>query len=211
MSTSGAAVDVEPALQVHVNDEPLTYNLSSASGQVEEHVSEVRYAEQPMTYQDLDNDELQVEESKINEAQPPEANIPAGGEVQEPVYQVEQVEQPLVYQFDENRTVPVVEEPVSYVNQAREESLTYTFDTQSKENSQAPPTGTQATPSVTAAKPPINPQHSASIKKEEEPVAIVKKDPGWYKQMFQQLQNNVEEDSQGGQSLQCNCCSVNVQ
>lgn len=83
----------------------------------------------------------------------------------------------------------LVEERVDQVEQVENQPLTYTFNTQSQ---------TAAPEHVTSSKPPAPPKQVAAPHKEEEPVAIVKKDPGWYKQMFQQFQNTVEEHFPGG-------------
>jgi hypothetical protein len=85
----------------------------------------------------------------------------------------------------------IVEERVDQVQQVEEQPLMYTFDTKSH-------TAT-APEHTTSSKPPPGPtKQVAAPRKEEEPVAIVKKDPGWYKQMFQQFQSTVEEHFPGG-------------
>ena len=87
---------------------------------------------------------------------------------------------------------PLVEERVDQVEQVEKQPLMYTFNTQSQ---------TTAPGHTTSNKPPAPTKQVAAPRKEEEPVAIVKKDPGWYKQMFQQFQNTVEEHFPGGMLL----------
>ena len=85
----------------------------------------------------------------------------------------------------------VVEERVDQAEQVEKQPLMYSFNTQSQT---APPKST--TPNKAATSPKQEAPH-----KEEEPVAIVRKDPGWYKQMFQQFQSTVEEHFPGGMQL----------
>ena len=80
---------------------------------------------------------------------------------------------------------PTVEETVTQVEQEGSQPLMYTFNNQSET---AVPEQLTSNKVATQVAPP----------KEAEPVAIVKKDPGWYKQMFQQFQNTVEEQFPGG-------------
>ena len=82
----------------------------------------------------------------------------------------------------------VVEETVNLVEQVESQPLMYSFNTQSESVPPEPTTSNKVATSPQQGTPP----------KEEEPVAIVKKDPGWYKQMFQQFQNTVEEQFPGG-------------
>ena len=86
-----------------------------------------------------------------------------------------------------------IEERVDQVEQVEKQPLMYTFNTQT------------ASEHTTSSKPPAHPNQGAAHRKEEEPVAIVKKDPGWYKQMFQQFQNTVEEHFPGGTHV---CCCI---
>ena len=148
---------------------------------IDEPVSQVKQANQPLMYQ-LDD------QSEVDNDTPLDTVIDAsetsGTAVEEPVSQVEQVKQPLVYQFDPSDPTngsQVIEEPVSQVEQAEQQPVMYNFDIK------------------TEAKPPLAPSKVTTPPKKEEPVTIVKKDPGWYKQMFQQFQNTVEEHFPGGQ------------
>ena len=90
-----------------------------------------------------------------------------------------------------------IEERVDQIEQVETQPVMYTFNTQSQ-------TATAPEHTSSHKPPPGPPKQLPARRKEEEPVAIVKKDPGWYKQMFQQFQNTVEEHFPGGM-----CAAVN--
>ena len=166
------------------------YPVGVLANQVEEPASQVKQDEQPMMYH-LDG-EYPVEKNSPSETLAVAEEAPVDV-IEEPVSQVEQVEQPLMYQFDHsvptNGSQIVEEEHVSQVEQAEQQPLTYNFD-----EAISP----QHTVKSEIATHPKNNKPSEPVKKEEEPIAVVKKEPGWYKQMFQQFQSTVEEQLPGG-------------
>lgn len=185
-------VSEEPVVQVEQAEQPQTYDVGIPVDKVEEPVSQVKQAEQPLMYQFDD-------QSEVDNGTPPDASAEvhveeaSGTAIEEPVSHVEQVEQPLVYQYDQSDPTggnQVVEEPVSQVEQAEQQPVMYNFDIKT---SAKPPL---APSKVTTSPKKEEPRHRPV--KEQEPVSIVKKDPGWYKQMFQQFQNTVEESFPGG-------------
>ena len=189
--SSQRPITEEPVIQVEQGEQPLMYQLGfpvdealppirSAAVVMEEPVSQVEKVDQPMMYQ-LDHS-IPVD---IGTSDHPQEAVPTDETtvtmIEEPISQVEQAEQPVMYQFDEFMPSEVREEPVSQVEQAKQ-PLMYHFE---------PPVK------------PISADVSKRVKqkerlKEEESVSVVNKDPGWYKHMFQQFQNTVEECFPGG-------------
>lgn len=186
----------EPVSQVKQAEQPLMYQVGVPVNEVEEPVSQVKQAEQPLMYQ-VDDEGVVVDDSSKPEVLAVDESTVSM--IEEPVSQVEQVEQPLMYQFDES--VPagetkVIEEPVTQVEQAEETPLTYNFDMEAETKTIQHPPSSEVTTTPNREK-----------QREEEVVAVVNKDPGWYKQMFQQFQNTVEEQLPGGQCERVRCTS----
>lgn len=94
---------------------------------------------------------------------------------------------------------PIVEETVDRVEQVKGQPLVYSFDT--------PQTLTKGS-SAGKVDTPSKRKESEGTYKEKEAVAIVKRDPGWYKQMFQQFQNQVEEHFPGGTYCMHTPCAI---
>ena len=193
VSQTQVPVSEEPVIQVEQAEQPQMYHVGIQADKIEEPVSQVKQAEQPLMYQFDD-------QSEVDSGTPPDASVEvhvdevSGTAVEEPVSHVEQVEQPLVYQFDQSDPTgasQVVEEPANQVQQAEQQPVMYNFDIKTDAKPPLPPS------KVTT--PPKKEEPRCQPVKEEEPVTIVKKDPGWYKQMFQKFQNTVEESSPGGQ------------
>ena len=191
VSQTQVPVSEEPVVQVEQAEQPQTYHVGIPMDKVEEPVSQVKQAEQPLMYQFDDQNE--VDNSTPPDASVEEEDEASGTAIEELVSQVEKVEQPLIYQFDQSDPTggnQVVEEPVSQVQQDEQQPVMYNFDIKTNAKPPLPPS------KVTT--PPKKEEPRSRPVKDEEPVTIVKKDPGWYKQMFQQFQNNVEECFSGG-------------
>ncbi len=58
---------------------------------------------------------------------------------------------------------------------------------------------------VSVEKEDVLPVAQQPLKKVDNPVAMGTKDPGWYKQMFQDFQNTVEECYPGGKQVDKTC------
>ena len=175
----------QPVLEVHLSEMPSAYDLSSTNSMIEEQpVIQIKHSDEPMVYQ-FENEP--DSSSPLSELPPSTDPLPTE-EVGEPVCHLEEAEQSAKYRSDESKAV--VDESVSCLDLVEQQPLIYSFSTLSNNESQ----------DVPSSEPMVNPEPSAVIKREEEAVAVVKKDPGWYKQMFQQLHNTVEEDSPEGKN-----------
>ena len=171
---TGPSTDIpvkeQPVLQVYLSEMPSAYDLSSTSSVVEQPVIQVRHS-----------DEYQVD-SKPEGSASLIVLVPSTDPLttEKPVCHVEKAEQPTKCASDES----AIEEAASCLDQAQQQPLMYTFNTLSNNEAQDAPSGNSIT----------NFEPSAVINREEEAVAVVNKDPWWYKQVFQQFNNTVEEE-----------------